>query len=71
MGEEGRVVLELYVDETGDVTKGRIAQSSGFPRLDKTALIHAKRKWHFLPAMQNGKPVGHWIKFAVAFKLTD
>ncbi|MEP1906100.1 MAG: energy transducer TonB [Nitratireductor sp.] len=71
MGEEGRVVLELYVDETGDVTKGKIAQSSGFPRLDKTALIHAKRKWHFLPAMQNGKPVGHWIKFAVAFKLTD
>ena len=71
MGEEGRVVLELYVDETGDVTKGKIAQSSGFPRLDKTALIHAKRKWHFLPAMQNGKPVGHWIKFAVEFKLTD
>ena len=71
MGEEGRVVLELYVDASGDVTKGRIAQSSGFPRLDKTALIHAKRKWHFLPALQNGKPVGHWLKFAVAFKLTD
>ena len=71
MGEEGRVVLELYVDASGDVTKGRIAQSSGFPRLDKTALIHAKRKWHFLPALRNGKPVGHWIKFAVAFKLTD
>lgn len=71
MGEEGRVVLELYVDETGDVTKGRIVGSSGFPRLDKTALIHARRKWHFLPAMRNGKPVGHWIKFAVEFKLTD
>lgn len=71
MGEEGRVVLELYVDETGDVTQGKIAQSSGFPRLDKTALIHAKRKWHFLPAMKNGKPVGHWMKFAVEFKLTD
>lgn len=70
-GEEGRVVLLLYVSETGAVTDGSIAQSSGFERLDKVALIHARRTWHFLPATLDGKPVGHWMKFVVNFRLTD
>lgn len=70
-GEQGRVVLLLYVSETGAVTDGSIAQSSGFERLDKVALIHARRTWHFLPSMLDGKPVGRWMKFAVYFKLTD
>lgn len=71
MGEEGRVVLRLYVSEDGRVTDGSVAQSSGFPRLDQVALIHARRTWRFLPALENGRPVGHWMKFAVQFRLTD
>lgn len=70
-GEEGRVVLLLYVSETGAITDGSVATSSGFPRLDKVALIHARRTWHFLPARLDGKAVGHWMKFVVNFKLTD
>lgn len=71
MGEEGRVLLMLYVAEDGRVTDGRVDVSSGFPRLDKAALMHARRTWRFNPAMLNGKPVGFWMKFAVNFRLTD
>lgn len=71
MGEEGRVVLMLYVAEDGRVTEGRIDQSSGFSRLDNVALVHARRTWRFMPATLDGKPVGHWTKFAVTFRLTD
>lgn len=70
-GEEGRVVLRLYVAENGRVTDGEVATSSGFPRLDKVALIHARRTWRFIPAELNGKAVGHWMNFVVTFKLTD
>lgn len=71
MGEEGRVILLLYVDSDGRVTDGRVDRSSGYDRLDKVALMHARRTWRFLPATKDGVPVGHWMKFAVNFKLTD
>lgn len=70
-GEEGRVILMLYVDANGRVTDGRVDKSSGYDRLDKVALMHARRTWRFLPAMKDGVPTGHWMKFAVNFKLTD
>lgn len=70
-GEEGRVILMLYVDANGRVTDGRVDQSSGYDRLDKVALMHARRTWRFLPATKDGAPVGHWMKFVVNFKLTD
>jgi len=69
--EEGRVVLLLLVDEDGDVKDGKIQQSSGFPRLDKAALVHAKRRWRFTPAQKSGRPVAHWMPFAVDFRLKD
>ncbi|MDO8290473.1 MAG: energy transducer TonB [Parvibaculum sp.] len=70
-GEEGRVGLLLYVSETGKVTDGKVESSSGFERLDKVALIHARRKWTFKPAILDGRPAGHWMKYSVIFKLTD
>jgi len=70
-GEEGRVGLLLYVSETGKVTDGKVEFSSGFERLDKVALIHARRKWSFKPVLLNGQPVGHWVKYSVVFRLTN
>ena len=69
--EEGRVVLMLLIDETGDVSDGRVQQSSGYPGLDRAALIHAKRRWRFAPAQQNGQAVAYWMPFAVDFRLKD
>jgi protein TonB len=70
-GEEGTVVLEVYVLENGRVGEARIKKSSGHPRLDEAALREVKRSWRLLPGTENGKPVPMWGQFAVTFKLTD
>jgi len=55
-GIEGRVLLRLFVDEDGQVTKVEIARSSGHPILDATAAKDV-RKWRGKPAHRDGKPV--------------
>jgi TonB family protein len=57
-GIEGKVLLRLYVDETGALTADstRVAESSGYPALDSAALA-AVPSFKFAPAMKNGAPV--------------
>jgi protein TonB len=69
LGEEGSVVLELYVLEDGRVGDARLKTSSGFPRLDEAALKHVKRAWRLLPGTKNGKPAPMWYPFKVTFKI--
>ncbi len=68
-GEEGRVVLRLYILPNGTVGQAEVARSSGSDRLDQAALDEAKSSWRFLPATQDGKPVAAWLQAAVVFKL--
>ncbi len=70
-GEAGTVQLEVYVLENGRVGEVRIKKSSGFPRLDESAMKEVKRSWRFIPGTQNGKPVAMWRAFAVTFDLKD
>lgn len=53
MGEEGTVVLQFDVDAQGGVTGSRIAESSTFETLDRTAL-ESLSKCRFKPATRNG-----------------
>lgn len=69
LGEEGSVVLELYVLEDGRVGDARVKTSSGFPRLDEAALKHVKRAWRLLPGTKNGKPVPMWYPFKITFQI--
>ena len=69
LGEEGSVVLELYVMEDGRVGEAKLKTSSGFPRLDEAAIKHVKRSWRLLPGTKNGKPVPMWYPFKVTFKI--
>jgi len=71
LGEEGTVVLLLYILENGRVGDVKIDKSSGFQRLDDAAAREARRNWRFKPAMQGDKPVGAWTRIAVTFRLTD
>lgn len=54
--EEGKCVVEMVVDKSGDIRDPKIITSSGFDRLD-AACITALTSGHLLPAMKNGFPV--------------
>lgn len=56
LGEEGKVVLRVELDEEGRISAARVASSSGFSRLDETAQA-AVRSWRCHPALRNGQPV--------------
>lgn len=56
LGETGKVVLRVTLDERGNVARASIERSSGHPRLDEAAL-GAVRGWRCTPARRNGQPV--------------
>jgi len=56
MGEEGKLVLRVELDENGHVDEARVIDSSGIPRLDNAAL-EAVKNWQCRPSMRNGQPV--------------
>lgn len=71
LGQEGTVVLSLYILESGRVGEAKVKTSSGFPKLDEAAVTHALRAWRFRPATENGKAVPVWHDFRVKFTLDD
>jgi protein TonB len=70
-GNEGNADVEVYVLPDGRVGDARIARSSGFERLDQSAIEEAKRNWRLSPATRAGVPFAQWYKVRVTFKLTN
>lgn len=56
LGEEGKLMLQVELDESGRISKTQIVESSGYARLDNAALS-AVKTWRCRPAMQDGQPV--------------
>lgn len=56
LGEEGKLVLRVELDESGHVSTVRVTDSSGYKRLDEAA-IAAVKTWHCTPPRRDGKPV--------------
>jgi protein TonB len=56
LGETGKVVLRVELDDTGRVSAARVITSSGFDRLDAAALA-AVRTWRCRPAQRDGQAV--------------
>ena len=48
-GEQGSVMLRMTVDDAGLIKTIEVAQSSGFPVLDHSALEFVKRHWTVPP----------------------
>jgi protein TonB len=68
LGEEGIVLLRVYVDVKGQPEQIQMAKSSGFERLDAAAL-QAVAGWKFVPARQGKITVAAWVQVPVSFQL--
>jgi protein TonB len=70
-GNEGNADVEVYVLANGRVGEARIARSTGFPRLDQSAIDEAKRNWRLIPATRNGEAIPQWYRVRVTFRITE
>jgi TonB family protein len=64
---QGKVILEIVVDETGKVTNVRVIRPPGMG-LDEKA-VEAVAKWRFRPGHKDGKPVPVMANVEVNFRL--
>ena len=68
MGEEGRLMLRVFVEIDGLPSKLEVRTSSGYERLDQSAL-EAVRRWKFVAAKQADKAVAAWVVVPILFNL--
>jgi len=66
--EQGTVILNVYVDENGKAQNISVKKSSGFARLDESALETVK-KWQFIAAKQGDKLIASWAQVPIKFVL--
>jgi protein TonB len=66
-GLHGSVVVVIHVSENGAATGVDVAESSGVEMLDD-AVVTAVRKWHFHPAMKEGRTVPFDMPFRFIFE---
>jgi len=69
-GEQGTVVFNVLVDESGHPQQINIARSSGFDKLDQSAL-QAIHRWMFNPAVRGSQKVAAWTSVRVTFRLEN
>jgi protein TonB len=70
IGEQGRVVLRVRVDANGLALDVQLHTSSGYTRLDNSAL-ETVRRWKFVPARLGNEPVAATVLVPIAFSLKD
>jgi protein TonB len=68
LGEEGRVMLRVFVDERGLPARVEMRSSSGHERLDHVALETVKQ-WKFVPARRGDQAVSGWVIVPISFSL--
>jgi protein TonB len=68
-GEHGAVVILIHVSETGVATGAEVMETSGVASLDKAA-VDAVLKWHFRPALQEGRAVPFDMRFRFIFDVS-
>ena len=68
LGEQGRVVVKVLIGEDGQAQKVELQTSSGFERLDKSAMEAAMR-WRYVPGKRGGVPEAMWYQVPIQFTL--
>jgi len=70
LGEEGATTVRMLVNADGSIGDVQVAQSSGFPRLDETAVRKLKR-CRMVAGTENGKAAAMWMDMRVVWKIKD
>jgi protein TonB len=68
--QQGTVDMVVQVAPDGSAAQVIVANSSGYPALDKAA-VSAIRKWRFRPAMEHGVPVASTVEERLNFVIKD
>ncbi|MBY0572514.1 MAG: energy transducer TonB [Undibacterium sp.] len=68
LGEEGRVEMQVLVNEKGRAEKVDIIKSSGFPRLDEAAKLALLRAL-YKPYLENGRAIAIIATASINFSL--
>jgi protein TonB len=68
LGEQGRVVLRVFVLPNGQADAVLVQTSSNSSRLDQSARETVSR-WRFLPARRGEEAVAAWVLVPIAFSL--
>jgi protein TonB len=66
--ETGTVTVRIFIDQSGALRDVTLGKSSGFPRLDDSALA-VVRTYRFKPPTENGKPISGYAFIPVIFDL--
>lgn len=69
-GEQGRVLLRVFVSAEGTAADVEVRDSSGWQRLDRAAM-EAVQRWRFTPAHQGAQTVGAWVLVPIHFSLSN
>lgn len=68
LGEQGKVVLRVLINTDGRAEQAQILTSSGYERLDQTALATVQA-WRYVPGKRNGVAEAMWFNVPIQFVL--
>jgi TonB family protein len=68
-GIEGKVLVNVFIDEQGKVEKTKILESTH--EAFSEAAVKAAKQWEFSPAMKEGKPIKAEVTIPFRFKLAE
>jgi protein TonB len=68
LGEQGKVVVRVLIGVDGTAQQAEIRTSSGYERLDQTALATVL-KWRYVPGKRGGVPEAMWFNVPINFVL--
>ncbi len=67
--EQGKVILRLLINKNGVISNFSILQSSGYKRLDDSA-IETIKKWQFIPAKKGTESIDSFVEIPFIFSLS-
>lgn len=68
LGEQGKVIVRARIEVDGSASQAEINTSSGYTRLDQTAL-QTVLSWRYVPGTRNGVPEAMWFHIPIHFVL--